>query len=86
MQDFDHTQIGKISYWFIWVTTMLGCKVVGFFDYINIELPVHDIKNLPQLNELIPALIIASACAVVSAIMRRLIGMLLNKIKFFKKK
>jgi hypothetical protein len=77
MQDFDHTQIGKISYWFIWVTTMLGCKVVGFFDYINIELPV---------NELIPALIIASACAVVSAIMRRLIGMLLNKIKFFKKK
>jgi hypothetical protein len=89
MQDFDHTQIGKIYYWFTWISTMLCCKFAGFFesvsDIFSIELPIHEIKYLPQLAEVLPALIIAAACAVVSVIVRRLTGMVLNKFKFFSK-
>jgi uncharacterized membrane protein YozB (DUF420 family) len=77
--------VNPLVYWIIWGALLIGSKVAGAFKAVaellpkEIQAPTHDIKYLPQLNELIPAMITALCCAVISAITYRVIGMIWNK-------
>jgi hypothetical protein len=83
MNQFDHG-VDNFLYWIIWGSMLIFSKVAGFFSFAvavmpEIELPAHEIKYLPELPEIMPALIIAGACAFVSAIIKILVDLAWRK-------
>jgi len=79
-------EVDNLFYWLILgITATLG-KVTGVFAVIiaalpDIAMPVHQVKYLPQLEDALPAFIIAGGCAFISAIINKLVGMAFNKFK-----
>lgn len=81
MHHFDGNDFDRLLYLFTWGTMFAASKVLGIFNMITnvieeIKLPVHDIKHLPQAEDLIPALIVAACCAAVSTLVSKIVGLI----------
>ncbi|HYG50489.1 MAG TPA: hypothetical protein VD905_06280 [Flavobacteriales bacterium] len=76
----------NVFYWAVWAFMFVASKAAGFVGKIQsaisteIEIPKHDIHYLPQLHELIPAMILAAACAVISFLVSKGAAYLWTKI------
>lgn len=81
----DSNPIMQAVYWISWVTMFVYSKAVGFVDRIgeslpDITIPEHNIHYIPELSELIPAMILAALCAIVSFITSKTIAWLWGKV------
>lgn len=71
-------------YWLSWLSLFAVSKAKGAFAFImNIvpDVQISDIKYLPSLQELLPAVILAAICAIVSFLIKELAAHIFNKIK-----
>lgn len=85
MNHVDIKDIESLFYWVGWTVLFAVSKVFGFFGMVTgiivqVEMPVHTIKYLPQLSEAMPAFIIAGGCALISAIINKLFGLFWSKL------
>jgi hypothetical protein len=85
--DNDQAQLNPFLYWATWISLFLGSKAIGFFGFVanEIVVPKHEIRYLPQLEELLPAVIVAGCCAIVSALLGKTVNMIWNKFSPKKK-
>jgi hypothetical protein len=73
-------------YWLVLSASFLWSKFSGLIDRVaenipdQLTLPVHEVQLLPQLADLIPALIITSCCAVFSLMVTSTIKWIFFKI------
>ncbi len=77
--------VDSIFYWTILGVTATIGKISGVFAMVTnalpeVTLPVHEVKYLPQLEDALPAFIIAGGCALISAIINKLFGLLWSKL------
>jgi hypothetical protein len=70
----------SLIYWAVWLASFLASKALGFFatiaELIPDEIKNYSIKYLPPLSETIPALILTILCAILSAIVRKLVDVI----------
>jgi H+/Cl- antiporter ClcA len=83
--DSPDTSNNTFLYWIFWIVTFMGSHASGLGRVIagampDVTVPVHDVKYLPQLHELIPALILALACGLVSFIANKIFNIVYNKL------
>lgn len=75
-----------VSYYFILACMFICSKLVGIsksVSYVintNVDLPNHDITYVPELRELIPALVLTACCGVVSFLVQKLASMAWKKV------
>ncbi len=88
MSHFDHDSTPSSNsavYWVCWIFTFV-CSHASGVGYIiagaipEVTIPTHDVRYLPQLQELIPALILALACGLVSFIANKIFNIIYNKL------
>lgn len=90
MHHIDGEEVDNIFYWITLICMFVFTKISGVFGVIHaalpeVEIPTHDIQHLPQMDELIPTLVVAALCAVVSALINKIVGLLWHKFIVKKK-
>jgi hypothetical protein len=83
--------VDSMFYWLILGITATIGKISGIFAIVTkaiptVTLPVHEVRYLPQLEDALPAFIIAGGCALISALINKLFGLLWQKVLILTKR
>jgi len=74
MTDHHEHTLSNPLYWFVWLVSFAISHAHGIVKYVaeiipkELDIPIHEVRYLPELRDLIPAVITACVCGLVSAI------------------